>query len=109
MKLTPKGYYVLVEIPEVFKTSSNIIIPVEAEEGEIAAADCGYVRAIGPTAYSGMEGIKAETSTERAKMWGIKVGDKVEFKRYDGKKPSTPGYENYRLILDQHINCGVED
>ena len=97
------GYYVLVEIPEVQKKESFIHIPEDIKASEIQGSAVGYVRGIGPTAFGGMSAIDGDTSEIRAKEWGVKIGDKVEFTRYDGKKPVTPGYENHRLIQDQMI------
>lgn len=110
MNLKACGYYILIEIPqkEGIK-SSTIIIPDEVSDAEVSNSDVGLVRSIGPSAYSGMSAIEGETGIERAEQWGVKIGDKVEFTRYDGKRPSTEGYENFRFIQDQHIITVIEE
>ncbi len=104
MKLKACGYYVLIEIPAKPEVKESLIImPTGHEDAEISASDVGIVRDIGPGAFSGMEAVNGATATERAEAWGFKVGDTVEFTRYDGKRPSSEGYENFRFIQDQHI------
>lgn len=104
------GYYILVEIPEKESIKSSVImISQEFKDEEVYASDIGIIKDIGPTCFSGMEALMdIKCSIERAKKWGIKVGDKVEFTRYDGKQPTTPGYENYRFIQDQHVIARIE-
>ncbi len=110
MKLKACGYYVLIEIPGKEEAASSLIhIPKEFEDAEISASDVGIVRDIGAGAFSGMEAVNGATATKRAEAWGFKVGDTVEFTRYDGKRPSTEGYENYRFIQDQHIISKIEE
>ena len=105
------GYYILVEIPEKEAITSSVIeIPKEFKDEEVYSSDVGYIRDIGPTCFSGMEALMGiECSVERAAKWGFKIGDKVEFTRYDGKQPTTPGYENYRFIQDQHVIARIEE
>ncbi len=111
MKLKACGYYVLIEIPakEDEIESSLLYIPDDVKDQEIVNSDVGIVRDIGLGAFSGMEAVNGATATERAKQWGFEVGDKVEFTRYDGKRPSQEGYENYRFIQDQHIISKIEE
>lgn len=109
MNLKACGYYVLIEIPAKPEVKESLIImPSGHEDAEISAADIGIVRDIGPCAFSGMAALDGGTGAERAKQWGFEVGDTVEFTRYDGKRPSTEGYENFRSIQDQHIITKVE-
>ena len=109
MNLKACGYYVLIEIPEKPEVKDSLIImPTGHEESEISNSDVGVVRSIGPSAYSGMAAIDGKTGEDRAAQWGVKMGDKVEFTRYDGKRPSTEGYENFRFIQDQHIITVIE-
>ena len=110
MKLKACGYYVLVEIPAKEEAKSSLIImPKDHEDAEISASDIGIVRGIGPCAFSGVAAAGGEIGEKGAEAWGFKVGDKVEFTRYDGKRPSTEGYENYRFIQDQHIISKIEE
>lgn len=108
--MKPTGYYILVEVEEVhqevqegalkgFQMTSN-----NENEREQEGHDVGVVLAFGPTAFTGFKGIDDKWDRDRrAEEWGVKVGDKVEFQRYDGKKPRHPDYQNCRLIQDQHI------
>ena len=109
MKLKACGYYVLIEIPQKKESDSLIHIPKEFEDAEVSNSDVGIVRSIGPACFSGMAAIDGKTAIERAAQWGVKEGDKVEFTRYDGKRPSTEGYEHHRFIQDQHIITVIED
>jgi hypothetical protein len=92
-------------------------------EREQNGHDRGIVRAFGPTVFEGFRGIDSEmeyqepngpthirstTSEERAEQYGVKVGDQVEFNRYDGKIPRETDYANFRIIQDEHI-IGVYD
>jgi co-chaperonin GroES (HSP10) len=115
MNLKPTGYYVLIEMEEVsqkvtegalkgFVMSSNT-----EHEREQGGHDVGIVRALGPNAFAGYNGCDGETSSERAEQWGCKIGDKVEFNRYDGKVPRYPDYQNHRIIQDHHIIGVIEE
>lgn len=43
------------------------------------------------------------------KQWGIDIGSKVEFKKFDGKKSVVEGHEDYLYIPDTHIIGVIED
>lgn len=113
MKIKACGYYILVEIdtPETLKKSEHVYIPQEVIDRDNSDAFVGYVRDIGPTAYSGMSAIKGDTGEERAAKWGVKIGDKVEFTRYDGKSVVAEHADGktLRFIQDQHIISVIED
>ena len=112
--IKPTGYYVLIEMEEVSQQVTEgvlkgFVMASDTEhEREQAGHDVGIIRALGPTSFSGYEGCDAETSTGRAEQWGVKVGDKVEFNRYDGKVPRYPDFENFRIIQDHHIIGVIE-
>jgi len=112
MELKPCGFHILVEILPVEEVSAGGIITQSSRDlmREKAGRDVGIVKALGNCAYSGIKGCDAETAEGRAEQWGFKIGDLVEFKRYDGKVPrlaeKQKEYENYRLIADQDV-CGV--
>jgi co-chaperonin GroES (HSP10) len=91
------------EVSEV--SEGGIVIATKVEhEREQNGHDVGVIKAFGPTCFMGFKGIDESLVTEsRAMSYGVKVGDKVEFNRYDGKKPRDPKLENYRLIQDEHI------
>lgn len=119
MKIKPLGFYVLIELVEVDAVSDGgIIMPTDLIDKEQDATDIGYVRAIGPTAFVGYPGCDApegykfdEDDPEHfdrkkwnhAEAWGLKVGQKIEYRRFEGKKSAEPGYENYRYLPDSHI------
>lgn len=111
MKLKPTGYYILVKMEEIELTSEGGIIIATKEENqrEQAGHDIGIISAIGPTAWTGFQGCDAETAEGRAAQWGCKVGDKVEFSRYDGKVPRYEEFQNYRIIQDAHIIGVIEE
>ena len=111
MKIKPLGFYVLIEMIKVEKTSAGgIILNSDTVDKEQEATDTGYVRAIGPTAYHGYPGCESEScSSTPAKKWGLEIGMKIEYRRYEGKKSAVDGYENYRFIPDSHIIGGIAD
>ena len=104
--LKPTGYYVLVRMEEVEQTTeSGIIIATNKEhEREQGGHDVGVILAVGPTSYMGFEGIDDSLPVQqRMEQYGVKIGDKVEFTRYDGKVPSNPELKDCRLIKDEMI------
>ena len=104
--ITPTGYYILVEMEEVEEISAGGVIMHDAKQlkREQGGHSVGVVRALGNTVYQGFEGIDGRaTKEERAAAWGINLGDKVEFNRYDGKVPNDADLENFRIIQDAHI------
>lgn len=105
MELRACGYYILVEIEQKEEIQDSLIfIPEEYAKNDIYSSDIGIVCDIGPTVFSGMEALERFVDAkERAEKWGFRVGDKVEFTRYDGKQPTAEGYENHRFIQDQHV------
>lgn len=108
MKIKPLGFYVLIEMEEIETTSAGgIILSESTVNKEQEATDQGWVRAIGPTAYNGYPG--CEDEKDLAGSWGVKIGDKVEYRKYEGKRSSAEGYENYRYINDSHIIGVIED
>ena len=110
--IQPTGYYILVEMEEVEeKTKSGIIIRDDATlKREQSGHNSGVVRALGHTVYQGFAGIEGKaTKEERAAAWGVNVGDKVEFNRYDGKIPNDEDHQNFRIIQDAHIIAGINE
>lgn len=122
MKIKPLGFFVLIEMFQV-KNEGLIELPQELLDKEQEATDIGWVRAIGPTAYVGYPGCEAATSSmddvlndavkvstiTPADCWGLKVGQKIEYRRFEGKKSAVKGYENYRYIPDSHIIGAIDD
>ena len=121
MKIKPLGFYVLIEMELVEETSAGgIILDRDLVSKEQDATDTGYVRAIGPTAYAGYPGCETEMLDENGIMrkipalkpydaWGLELGQKIEYRKFEGKKSSAKGYENYRYIPDSHIIGVIED
>jgi len=122
MKIKPLGFYVLIEMEE-YKKEGTILLPQDLIDKEQDATSVGYVRAIGPTAYVGYPGCDIfdadEYITALAKeagitsatphgCWGLEVGQKIEYRKFEGKKSTIKGYENYRYIPDSHIIGGIE-
>lgn len=106
--LNPLGYYVLVKVAKAEEvTQGGIVLPGSLVEKEQMIEETGEIVAFGPTAYLGWQGCTpddiARTGMSAPSLWGVKVGDKVEFKRYEGKTSYVEGFENYRYIPDTHI------
>ena len=116
MKVKPIGFYVLVEMDSVEeKTESGIYIGDQTREQ--AACEFGIIKAIGPVAYLGFPGCDPReypNNHHLAKMqpheiWGVNVGDRVEYRRYEGKESAADGTKNLRYIPDSHIIGVVSD
>jgi co-chaperonin GroES (HSP10) len=104
--MRPTGYYVLIEMEEVSQVSEGGIIMSTGTEHdrEQNGHDVGVVISFGPTCFMGFKGISEELDLEdRCLAYGVSVGEKVEFNRYDGKIPRDPSFSNCRLIQDEHI------
>ena len=120
MKIKPLGFYVLIEMEVVEKTSEGgIVLLDDMVSKEQEATAIGYVRAIGPTAYVGYPGCEEKrlpvpanygvfATKTPADSWGLEIGQKIEYRRFEGKTSAIPGYENYRYIPDSHIIGAVE-
>jgi co-chaperonin GroES (HSP10) len=128
MKIKPLGFYVLIEMEKVEEvTAGGIILNTDMVSKEQDATDVGYVRAIGPTAYHGYPGCDAADQYEHkehddgqiepiripapspAQQWGLEIGQKIEYRRFEGKKSVVEDYENYRYIPDSHIIGAIDD
>lgn len=113
MNIRPAGYFVLIKVDEVEETTSGGIILMESTlEKEKMIVETGTIEAFGPTAFIGMRGCTEEdvarTGLPAYELWGLRHGDKVEFKKYEGKKSALPGMESYRYVHDTNI-IGVID
>ena len=106
MKLNPTGYYIRVSVEDIEEVSEHGIILASAKDLQLQqdGHDVGILEAIGPLAFTGMRGIDDELdSITRAEKYGVKVGDRIQFNRYDGKVPRHAEKGNYRMIQDQHV------
>ncbi len=109
MEIKPAGYFVLIEVEPVEETfaNSSIVMADDLRKREQGGRDIGTVVSFGPLAFKGFEGC------ESPEDWGVKVGDKVEFNRYDGKTPRVAELDktlaNLKIIKDNDIIAIVED
>ena len=112
LKVEPLGFYVLVEMIKIEETSAGgIVLQAKDVAREQDGCDQGYVRAIGNTAFRGFPGCNPNDyppshefySLTPAQIWGINVGDKVEYRRYEGKLSGVKDVKNMRYIPDTQI------
>lgn len=105
----PLGFHIKVAVVEIErKSKAGVILSSEREfEREQDGVDVGKVLELGPTVYNGFSGCDSKNNTENADKWGIKVGDIVEFNRYDGKKTRASEYnkelKKIRTINDSQL------
>ena len=106
--IKPCGFKVLVKIVPVEETTEGGIIlgTASSHQKERAGRDLGEILSVGPLAFRGYKGCLDLKGPED---WGVKIGDVVEFRRYDGKVPRPDGYEDYRYIDDEDIIAVIED
>jgi co-chaperonin GroES (HSP10) len=98
MKIKPAGFYVLLEMDNVESVSEGgIILNTKEVAREQDACQFGIVRAFGPAAYKGFPGCDGPND------WGVTVGDRVEYRRYEGMRSNHEEAENMRYIPDSHI------
>lgn len=97
----PKGYRLLIAIPEIAqKTEGGLYIPDERRSGEETASIIGYVLKVGSEAY-------ADPARFPSGPW-CKEGDFVIFRSYSGTRFKVSGKE-FRLINDDTVEAVVED
>ncbi len=105
--IKPVGFYVLIEDVEIEEvTSGGIIVPQETVEREQTGMDFGTILAFGPLCFVGYTKAGGEYC-DGPEDWGVKIGDKVEFRRYEGKSNTSDG-RNLRYVPDSAI-IGVEE
>ena len=106
-KIRPLGHYVLIEARKIEdKTKGGIIMPSDSVKREQNAAEFGKVIKFGPTAFQNMAGCRKDSAPAD---WGIKVGDEIEYRRYEGKPSGVEGSELLRYIPDCHIIGGIDE
>ncbi len=97
----PKGYRILIAIPEVnVKTQGGVYLPDERRGAEETASIIGYVISLGDECY-------ADKSKFPTGAW-CKAGDFVIFRSYSGTRFKIGGKE-FRLINDDTVEAVVED
>jgi len=108
MKIRPTGYHVLVKVDPVDEKikGSSLYMPKNEAKREHVGRDVGVIVEFGLRCYEGYEGCKSPAD------WGVKVGDRVEFRRYDGKVPryaeEDESLKDFRLINDGDIIAVLE-
>lgn len=108
MKIKPTGFFLTVEVEAKSKKFEGSMIEMAPDEQkrEHGGRDIGVVLEFGPIAFQGFANCKGPED------WGVKVGDTVEFERYDGKIPrsaeTNPELKNIRVLTDSDIKCVVE-
>lgn len=99
--ISPVGFYVLIEIPKVEEVSEGgIIMPADLTKKERVSIQTGTIREFGPTAYVDWAGCKQDGKTP-PECWGLKIGDVVEFRKFEGMSSSID--DSFRYIPDSHI------
>ena len=107
--IKPVGFYVLIEDVKVEETTEGgIIIPVDTHAKEQDGVDQGHIVAFGPLAFAGYPKQNGEYC-QGPEDWGVKVGDKVEFRRYEGKTSNAGDGRKLRYVPDGSIIGVVED
>lgn len=110
--IEPLGFYVLVEMIKIEeKSAGGIVLQSNDVKREQDGCDIGFVRAIGQTAFRGFPGCNPSDyppnhlfhTMTPAEIWGIKEGDKVEYRRYEGKKSGVKEFDRFRYIPDTQI------
>jgi len=97
----PKGWKVLVAMPEVEeKTEGGIIKASRTMKDEEVANICGFVIKLGPEAYKDEKRFASGPWCEE--------GDWVIFRAYSGTRIMMYGQE-FRLINDDTVEAVVED
>lgn len=106
----PCGFRILIEMDTVEQevtegALTGFQLQSDNEQKREEDGHCiGRVAKIGPTAFMGYAGCDAgRNGTDAAEIWGVKVGDMVEFQRYDGKIPLLDKDKQYRIINDSDI------
>lgn len=112
-EVSPLGHMVAIEVLEVEAKSKGGIITSVGKNAEFEQDACefGRIVAFGPTAFYGVTGCNPEkypTTSAFSRMtppqiWGVDVGDVVEFRRFEGKKSGVKGQERIRYIPDTQI------
>lgn len=96
---TPKGYRILIAVPEVEeKTKGGIIRPDVLKTKEETASIVGQVLARGPDCYGDFERFPSGAYCEE--------GDWIMFRAYSGTRFKVAGKE-FRLINDDSVEATI--
>ncbi len=98
----PAGYRLLIKKLDVEeKTESGIItMTADQKKRDEGGQNKGIIVAMGPVAFKGYRGA---IDLKGSEDWGCKIGDIIEFRRYDGQAPQLEGYEDYFYINDEDV------
>jgi len=97
----PKGYKILIALPEIEeKTEGGIIKSDQLRHEESVGTIVGWVMAMGPDAYSSFTRFPTGPYCQ--------VGDWVLFRAFSGTRIKIHGKE-FRLINDDTVEAVVED
>ena len=97
----PKGYKLLIALPEVDETTDGgIIKSVQSQHEESIATVAGFVMSMGPDAYANFSRFPNGPYCQ--------VGDWVVFRAFSGTRLKIHGKE-FRLINDDTVEAVVED
>lgn len=110
ISVNPLGHYVLVESMKV-SDKSEAGIYLGDNQREQSACEFGVIKAIGPTAFLGVDGCDPEQyptgspqySMKPHQIWGLDIGDRVEYRRYEGKNTGIKDVGDLRYIPDMQI------
>tara|TARA_R110000803_G_scaffold35103_6_gene76199 strand:- start:1285 stop:1653 length:369 start_codon:yes stop_codon:yes gene_type:complete len=98
---TPKGYKILIGIPELSdKTDGGVIMPDGLRDSEATASIVGFAVTLGPDAYADKSKFPNGPYCEE--------GDFVIFRAYSGTRFKVHGKE-FRLINDDTVEAVVDD
>jgi len=116
-EIRPLGHLVAIEVLEVESKSKGGIIFTTGKNAEFEQDACEFGRIVefGPTAFYGVTGCIPEKyptghpfhSMSPPEIWGVKIGDTVEFRRHEGKRSAVKGKERIRYINDTQIVGGI--
>lgn len=97
----PKGYKLLIALPEIEeKTEGGIIKSAQAQHEESISTIVGWVMSMGPDAYANFSRFPSGPYCQ--------VGDWVLFRAFSGTRIKIHGKE-FRLINDDTVEAVVED
>ena len=97
----PKGYKILIALPEIDETTDGgIIKSAQSQHEESIATVVGWVMSMGPDAYANF--------TRFPNGPYCQIGDWVIFRAFSGTRIKIQGKE-FRLINDDTVEAVVED
>lgn len=112
-EIKPLGLMVAIEVLEVESKSKGGIVLATGKNAEFEQDACefGRIVAFGNTAFYGVTGCIPEKyppshpyhTLTPPEIWGVSIGDVVEFRRYEGKQSGVKGKERIRYIPDTQI------